>query len=226
MACLRQLARKCKFGTMENEMVRDQLIEKTNIPKVRGSVVGIGGLSYARVIELASQVENALAEAQQMARAVGESLEYSTQVHPQSLSGGFLGNSVQEVSIRGSSRQKQVQSLEHHSVKQRQNLYGNCGFSDHFTGSRTCPEKGKQCRQCCKYNHFARCCLSKQNSEVVNSINSSQGEVKTCSCHIEGVEIQFIVDLGAKVSVINQQTFQQNFKRLSLGPSITLSAYE
>ena len=200
---------------------------KKRTSKVRENLVGIGGLSFARVIELASQVGNALAGAQQMARAVGKSLEYSTgKVHPQSLSGGPLGNSIQEVSIRRSSRHKQVQSLEHHSVKQRQILCGNYEFSDHSTGSRTCPAKGKQCQQCGKYNHFARYCLAKQNSEVVNSINSSQGEFKTCSCHIEGVEIQFIVDLGAKVSVINQQTFQQNFKELSLKPSITLSTYE
>ena len=30
VASLRQLARKCKFGEMEEEMVRDQLIERTN----------------------------------------------------------------------------------------------------------------------------------------------------------------------------------------------------
>ena len=40
-------------------------------------------------------------------------------------------------------------------------------------------------------------------------------EFKTCSCHIEGVEIQFINKL-----------FHKNFKGLSLGPSITLPAYE
>ena len=204
-------------------MVRDHLIEETNIlRKIREKLLKSGGQSFVRV-SWPARVENALTEAQQMARTVGESLEYSTQVHPQSLSGGSLGNSIQEVSIRLSSKSKcSLLRL----IKQRQNLCGNCGFSGHSTGSRTCPAKGKRCQQCGKYNHFARCCLSKQNSEVVNGINSSQGKLRTCSCHIEGVEMQFIVDLGDKVLVINQQTFQQKFKGLSLGPSTTLSAYE
>ena len=63
-------------------MARDQLIEKTNIPKVREKLLlESGGLSFARVIELPSQVENALAEAQQMARTVDESIAYFTMVY-------------------------------------------------------------------------------------------------------------------------------------------------
>ena len=34
VASLRQLARKCKFGETEEELVRDQLIERTNNVKV------------------------------------------------------------------------------------------------------------------------------------------------------------------------------------------------
>ena len=150
-ACLRQLARKCKFGTMENEIVREQLIETPNIPTVREKLLlELGGLSFATVIELACQVENSLAKAQQMARTVGESLEYSAQVYLQSLSGSSLGNSIQEVSIRRRSRQKQVQSLSTTWLSRDKSVCGNCGFYDQSTGSRRCSAKGEQCGQCGK----------------------------------------------------------------------------
>ena len=48
---LRQLARKCKFGEMEEEMVRDQLIERTNNVKVTELLMESGTLSLADVVE-------------------------------------------------------------------------------------------------------------------------------------------------------------------------------
>ena len=67
VASLRQLARKCKFGEMEEEMVRDQLIERTNNVKVREKLLMESGtLSLANIVELACQVEIAVEEVRQM----------------------------------------------------------------------------------------------------------------------------------------------------------------
>ena len=74
------------------------------------------------------------------------------------------------------------------------------------------PVNGKRCRQCGKCNYFARCCLSKTTVKWSIVLTAVNAKFITCSCHTEGVKIQFIVDLCANVSVIIQQTYQETFK--------------
>ncbi|KAK0138710.1 hypothetical protein N1851_024744 [Merluccius polli] len=60
MAALRELAATCAYATMEDEMLRDQLIEKAYVPAVRERLLMEPSLTLDSAITLACQVEHAL----------------------------------------------------------------------------------------------------------------------------------------------------------------------
>lgn len=60
MAALRELAATCAYATMEDEMLRDQLIEKAYAPAVRERLLMETSLTLDSAITLACQVEQAL----------------------------------------------------------------------------------------------------------------------------------------------------------------------
>uniref|UniRef100_A0A673GPD4 Retrotransposon gag domain-containing protein n=1 Tax=Sinocyclocheilus rhinocerous TaxID=307959 RepID=A0A673GPD4_9TELE len=63
IAALRELVATCAFGTFENEMLRDQLIEKTSVPRIRERLLLESDLTLDKALEIARQIETASAEA-------------------------------------------------------------------------------------------------------------------------------------------------------------------
>uniref|UniRef100_A0AAY4BRS2 Retrotransposon gag domain-containing protein n=1 Tax=Denticeps clupeoides TaxID=299321 RepID=A0AAY4BRS2_9TELE len=60
MTDLQVLASFCKFGTMEDEFIRDQLAEHTNNPRIREKfIMSSDDLTLAIAVELAFQMESA-----------------------------------------------------------------------------------------------------------------------------------------------------------------------
>lgn len=54
VADLRSLARPCKFGTLEDEMIRDQMAEHTNYPKLREKLLmSPDDLSLTKAVDMA-----------------------------------------------------------------------------------------------------------------------------------------------------------------------------
>uniref|UniRef100_A0AAY4C3E4 Retrotransposon gag domain-containing protein n=1 Tax=Denticeps clupeoides TaxID=299321 RepID=A0AAY4C3E4_9TELE len=65
---LRGLASFCKFGTMEDEFIRDQLAEHTNNPRIREKLImSSDDLTLAKAVELAFQMESAAELASRLA---------------------------------------------------------------------------------------------------------------------------------------------------------------
>ncbi|KAJ8346671.1 hypothetical protein SKAU_G00280720 [Synaphobranchus kaupii] len=68
VADLRSLASLCKFGALEEELIRDQLAEHTNNPKFREKLLmSPDDLSLAKAVEIAFQIECAASLASQLA---------------------------------------------------------------------------------------------------------------------------------------------------------------
>ena len=63
VASLRELVKKCKFGTFENEMLRDQIVEKTNSTRIRERLLMEEDLTLDRALALARRTEAAIADA-------------------------------------------------------------------------------------------------------------------------------------------------------------------
>uniref|UniRef100_A0A668UI84 Retrotransposon gag domain-containing protein n=1 Tax=Oreochromis aureus TaxID=47969 RepID=A0A668UI84_OREAU len=76
VAALRELVTQCKFGAMENEMLRDQLVEETNNALIRERLLMEEDLTLDRALEIARRTEAAIADAK--AIAVGETKPVAT----------------------------------------------------------------------------------------------------------------------------------------------------
>ncbi|XP_061103089.1 uncharacterized protein LOC133131697 isoform X1 [Conger conger] len=68
VAALRELVSTCELGTVADDMIRDQLVEKTNSSRIRESLLLESELTLQKAITLASHIETVLADAQAMAK--------------------------------------------------------------------------------------------------------------------------------------------------------------
>ena len=147
---LRQLATNCRFGDLHDQMLRDQIIEKTTSADIRKKLLmeRPDTLQLSRAVQIACQIETAKREAQQITGATAK---------PQSM------DSIQKVS-KGFRPAPKSDSKEESPFLQRilsRALFcSNCGWRNHRAGSPNCPAIGQICRLCKKKNHYARCCRS------------------------------------------------------------------
>ena len=117
---------------------------------------------------------------------------------------------------------------------------GRCGYDKAY---KKCPAMGQQCRHCKKMNHFSKLCLSKEVHLVeADSDQETDGEsheeesedeslyvysVKSSSVPedeqfyevimVEGTEVRFQLDSGAKANVMSRKTYEN----LSRKPPLT-----
>lgn len=62
-AALKELVTTCQFGTMEEEMIRDQIMEKTNSTRIRECLLLEVLLTLNKALTIARQIETAVTEA-------------------------------------------------------------------------------------------------------------------------------------------------------------------
>ena len=97
-----------------------------------------------------------------------------------------------------------------------------CGETGHWARDQRCPAKGKVCSKCGKRNHLAKCYWSHpeenkisnidMNNVVVLSVNADDEQLKRVSVQLENVAVTLLADSGAKVSIINEDTYDKHFK--------------
>ncbi|KAL1277184.1 hypothetical protein QQF64_023857 [Cirrhinus molitorella] len=63
---LRELLVNCDFGALADDMIRDQIVEKTCTPRIRKRLLLETDLTLQKVITIAGQIESAVAEAKAM----------------------------------------------------------------------------------------------------------------------------------------------------------------
>lgn len=66
VAALRELAATFEFGAMEDEMIRNQPVEKTNSARIRERLLLEVPLDLKKAVTVARQIETATAEAKAM----------------------------------------------------------------------------------------------------------------------------------------------------------------
>ena len=152
VADLRGLASLCKFGALQDEMIRDHLILHTNCDKIRERLLLENyDLTLAAALHLAVQVESAL--------ECAASLSTSSNSLALAKAAGPLESRVPLLHVSVDSSEENI-LLASQSRDRPHQPCGNCGSSAHNSRAQICPARGKPCSNCGKLNHFHKVCRS------------------------------------------------------------------
>ena len=135
VSVLRGLAKFCAYGEMEDELIRDMVVEKTVHPRLREKYLLDSALTLDKVLSLGEAYERSLQQASLM---TGQDHDHATvaKVYPSP--------------SRRPSSNPQPPSPE--------TACGNCGLSDHATRAPQCPARRVVCHACGRKGHYAVVC--------------------------------------------------------------------
>lgn len=140
---LRGLAITCNYGTTLDENLRDQLVEKAHLPKVRERLLLEGSsLTLARAVRIAHQVE----ECRREVEYVNADSAHVQEVHKQKPSGQHRKRAPMKPRPVGS-------------------VCFRCGSPRHMANSPQCKARTQECHKCKKRGHFASVCRGQQTPE-------------------------------------------------------------
>ena len=78
LASLRELVRSCDFGTLEEEMIREQIVEKCSSQTLKQKLLQQEDLNLAKTLRIARNVETAVQEARLLSQGTRETRSRST----------------------------------------------------------------------------------------------------------------------------------------------------
>ncbi|KAG1940200.1 retrotransposable element [Pimephales promelas] len=200
VANLRGLPSTCKFGALQDEMIRDQLIEHTNNAKVRETLLlEPDDLSLPRAITIALQIESAAA----CASALTKQQTITDYPAPSPMPTSILQPNQNDASAAADSSAVMLLRRPQRSRPRPQTPASrpcdNCGSSSHQSRAQSCPARGQTCRNCGKRNHFASVCRSApaESPTIIHNVYSGPVSFKACSVRLNDVCIPLLLDTGA-----------------------------
>ena len=139
---LREQSQYCDFGSLEDEMIRDQFVEGCVSGRLRDRLCAEDHLTLQRLESLALAEDRAV----DRQRLFGGGGGASRQDHPVS--------PAEPVEVAFAARKKTPTPVGR-TPKGKSCCYA-CGRTGHFSSDAECPAKGKKCRKCGQVGHFAQ----------------------------------------------------------------------
>ena len=219
---LRLIAKNCKFGNLENELIRDRIVCGTVSDDVRQRLLRVEDLTLDKALSIC----RADAESKQSSKYLNESS--ADKVH-------MLRKSRSALKTSKGSKQAPIEQIKQPC--------GSCGLRH---PRKQCPAYGKQCHKCNKLNHFAKYCRSTQATDAIeqnedsdsgNSADSlfvgavtSKTKVIGDECHtslqVQNLTVHFKVDTGSQVNILPQVLYDKLSPRPPLSKPVTkLTSY-
>ncbi|XP_041950977.1 uncharacterized protein LOC121711429 [Alosa sapidissima] len=193
---------------MEEEMLRDQIVEKTNSTRIRERLLLEVPLTLSKALTIARQIETAVTEAKAMCTESTDGPVHAVQVEGSQQHGKFRKGKSQPPP----SFQKVLGKTCYR--------YGSAQHTANFQG---CPAKEALCNACKKKGHFAKVCRgSQQVQEIavpeVTILNVSVGNACNIMCTVkvstqgmESQDIDLMLDTGSAVSILPETVYTKLF---------------
>lgn len=198
------LAGSCKFGALQDEMVRDELIEHMNNPEARKTLLlEADDLSLSRALTITLQIESA-----------AECSAILTQQVATLTLAGPPNRPLAPLPLPPDSSVSDVMQLRRQPPQARTPPpCANCGSWSHASRAPAFTARGQTCHHCGKQNHFAKVCRSapagsdshtyqpQSTTTIIHHVNSGLVTFKSCTLNSMGCACH--LDTGASVSLIN-----------------------
>lgn len=153
---LRVLAEDCNYGNSKDEMIRDRIVFGTSSQKVREKLIAEGEkLTLEKAIQIAQSHEYSQEQLKTMS---GQEVHAVSHSHNQNTRKAGRSSPSQNAA-KDTERRRPPQARPKHHHKTKTQECDRCGY-DHSTSAK-CPAKGKQCKSCNRWDHFAKKCFSK-----------------------------------------------------------------
>ncbi|XP_046748852.1 uncharacterized protein K02A2.6-like [Diprion similis] len=218
---LRQQAENCGFGDMKDQMIRDQIIEKTQSSDLRRKLLKEGrDLTLQKTADIARVWETSYKQAVEMTET-GSVNRISR-----------FGNKTPD-SARGRSDSKS-QSTGPRCFR--------CGYTGHKGTDKNCPALDKECGKCGRKGHFkARCKTKEENLDekktrknnirqvdeentkeresedeyafTIRTVQKKSGSEDNITLQVGGIPINFIIDSGSSCNIIDRGEWEILKKR-------------
>lgn len=194
---IRRLVRTCEYGNMENEMLRDRIVQGINQQRLQRELLGTANLTYDLAVSKCRSHEATNEQTSSMNKTVAVNQIEEKDNTKRNTQNRKHNNKKQQASSNTDTRQEkrgqqqQQQQRQTNNTQHRNNSNGNsssmnnrdkseksilncryCGLSHKL---RECPAYGKTCTSCSRKNHFRAVCQSK-NVSAISTYDSSDNE--------------------------------------------------
>ena len=209
VVALRQLARTCSFGAMEDDLIRDVVVEKTSHPKLRERLLQDKDLTLDKVLTTAEAYERAVRESEVMA-------PQAAAVHK------LTSKAPQYKGSRPKPDKPCLKCGRQHKPSDKcpakNAVCYNCDKKGHFSSvCRSAPSGSSQPSghrprtQDCNELYVLACSDPSQGSKLTCAVTVTAGDFER--------DIELQVDTGASCSILSMSAARQWFKGVPYAPS-------
>lgn len=208
VTALMGMVTRCKFGMLQDEMIRDQVVEACSSEDIRERILMEEDPTLDQVMKIAKRMEMSTREAKSLAT-----------------DGSFRGD-VQQIRVKNSAVQKK-----------RVRKCFKCGSESHLANDLNCPARNSKCNFCSGIGHWERVCKNKDSGkrvyhvvelssdettsaneeteiikeiEEVFEVNSTSTAIKV-TVEINHVPILFVVDTASGKTLLSYNLFMEHF---------------
>ena len=139
----------CDFVEFTDQMIRDQVVEKTNSAKIRERLLMEKDLTLSKAREIAHRVENAVLEA----RALSQGTESNSTSPAVNKVSRYAKNSPRPKTRTKAASRPTVVRENKTEWQQCQRACFRCASTQHLANDPSCPAKDKTCNKCNKVGH-------------------------------------------------------------------------
>ncbi|UYV63439.1 hypothetical protein LAZ67_2004082, partial [Cordylochernes scorpioides] len=219
---LRELVKSCKFGNLEEDMIRDQIIEKCYNRQLKEKLLQQDNLNLQRTIEISRMFETAKEEFRVLTN------EDMTSINRVNYKNNF--QAANESTVKGPKAHNvyhQKGSTSKVSAPNLEECY-RCGLTTH--PPYKCGARNMKCTFCNKMGHLNRVCRNKnkykniegkkrniqnisENNEDSDEYTFFLGSDNKENIYIDGKEITMTIDTGSDTTFIGLENLKNIFPK-------------